>query len=195
VPEQCYSLREIMTDPEIFSKSPQRLVILKVSSENPEEKFLLMSRNDLIFNNKDCCVLIITDLTSVRKVGSLQNQNQFLSDLNAKSNHEMNTPLNCIIQLAQKLVHSHEKKSRVWQIAKMVSHSACSMKFVIKDMLDRSLLQNNKLEPVFTSQNLNYVINETVEVMRFIASNKNLKIYSIAKKNGDKMFRLDVNRV
>ncbi len=188
-------MRDIMTDPEIFLKSHRRLVVLKVSSENPEEKFLLMSRSDLNFNNKNCCILIITDLTSVKKVGSLQNQNQFLSDLNAKSNHEMNTPLNCIIQLAQKLVNSHEKKSMVWQIAKMASHSACSMKFVIKDMLDRSLLQNNRLEPVYTPQNLNDVINETVDVMRFIASYKNLTIYSTAKFQVDRMFRIDVNCV
>ncbi len=83
----------------------------------------------------------------------------------------------------------------VWQIAKMVSHSACSIKFVIKDIIDRSLLQNNRLEPVYTPQNLNDVINETVDVMRFIASNKNLTIYSTAKFQGDRMFRIDVNRV
>ena len=50
------------------------------------------------------------------------------------------------------------------------------MKFVIKDLLDRSLLQNSKLVPVFSTQNLKNVIEETVEVMRFIASNKNVAI-------------------
>ena len=69
------------------------------------------------------------------------------------------------------------------------------MKFVIKDLLDRSLLQNNKLEPVFTSQNLKNVIGETVEVMRFIASNKNVSIYSTNEYDGDKKFGIDVNRV
>ena len=69
------------------------------------------------------------------------------------------------------------------------------MKFMIKDLLDRSLLQNNKLEPVFTTQNLKNVIGETVEVMRFIASNKNVTIFSTAKYVGDKTFRIDVNRV
>ena len=77
----------------------------------------------------------------------------------------------------------------------MVSHSASTMKFVIKDLLDRSLLQNNKLEPVFTSQNLKNVIGETVEVMRFIASNKNVSIYSTNEYDGDKKFGIDVNRV
>ena len=77
----------------------------------------------------------------------------------------------------------------------MVSHSASTMKFMIKDLLDRSLLQNNKLEPVFTTQNLKNVIGETVEVMRFIASNKNVSIYSTNEYDGDKKFGIDVNRV
>ena len=83
----------------------------------------------------------------------------------------------------------------MFHLAKMVSHSASTMKFVIKDLLDRSLLQNNKLEPVFTSQNLKNVIGETVEVMRFIASNKNVSIYSTNEYDGDKKFGIDVNRV
>ena len=69
------------------------------------------------------------------------------------------------------------------------------MKFVIKDLLDRSLLQNNKLEPVFTTQNLKKVIGETVEAMRFLASNKNVAIYSTSKYDSAKKFRIDANRV
>jgi len=75
------------------------------------------------------------------------------------------------------MITSHGKKSKVCQLAQMVSHSASIMKFVVKDLLDRSLLQNNKLEPVYTTQDLKDVISETVEVMRFIASNKNITIY------------------
>jgi hypothetical protein len=75
------------------------------------------------------------------------------------------------------MITSHGKKSKVCQLAQMVSHSASIMKLVVKDLLDRSLLQNNKLEPVFTTQDLKDVISETVEVMRFIASNKNITIY------------------
>ena len=36
---------------------------------------------------------------------------------------------------------------------------------------------------------------ETIEVMRFIASNKNVKIHSTAKYEDIKMFKIDVNRV
>ena len=39
------------------------------------------------------------------------------------------------------------------------------------------------------------VIDEIIEVMRFIGSNKNVKIHSTAKYEETKMFKIDVNRV
>ena len=77
----------------------------------------------------------------------------------------------------------------------MIWHSATKMKFVIKDMLDRSLIQNKILVPVYTPHVLKDVIFETIEVIKFIASNKNVKIYSTAKYEETKMFKIDVNRV
>jgi signal transduction histidine kinase len=49
--------------------------------------------------------------------------------------------------------------------------------------------------PVYTAQNLKDVMGETIEVMRFIASNKNVKIHSTAKYEEVKMFKIDANRV
>ena len=77
----------------------------------------------------------------------------------------------------------------------MIWHSATKMKFIIKDMLDRSLIQNKILVPVYTPHVLKDVIFETIEVMKFIASNKNVKIHSTAKYEETKMFKIDVNRV
>ena len=67
--EDCYSLREILTDPEIFSKSQQRLAVLK--ADNQPDKFLMMTRNNLNFNKKECSIVNFTDLTAVRQVSSL----------------------------------------------------------------------------------------------------------------------------
>lgn len=92
--ENCFSLREILTDHKVLSESQQRLVVLK--SGNQPEKFLMMTRNSLNFNKKDCSIVNFTDITSVRQVSTLKNQNELLSMLNANLSHELNTPLNCI---------------------------------------------------------------------------------------------------
>jgi hypothetical protein len=92
--ENCFSLREILTDHKVLSESQQRLVVLK--SGNKPDKFLMMTRNSLNFNKKDCSIVNFTDITSVRQVSTLKNQNELLSMLNANLSHELNTPLNCI---------------------------------------------------------------------------------------------------
>jgi len=69
------------------------------------------------------------------------------------------------------------------------------MKFVIKDMLDRSLLKNKILVPVFTLVNLRDIIKETIEIMKFVALSKNLKIRLETDLKTFSMLKIDVNRV
>lgn len=58
----------------------------------------------------------------------------------------------------------------------MMSHSARIMQFLIKNLLDRSLMKKNLLKPDFTTQNLGEIVNEIIKMMRFTASNKNITI-------------------
>ena len=57
-----------------------------------------------------------------------------------------------------------------------MSHSARIMQFLIKNLLDRSLMKKNLLKPDFTTQNLGEIVNEIIKMMRFTASNKNITI-------------------
>jgi signal transduction histidine kinase len=81
----------------------------------------MITRNKLNFNKKDCSIVNFTDITAVRQVHSLKNQNELLSLLNANLSHELNTPLNCINQMAQRLIVLLVKESPGWKLAKMVS--------------------------------------------------------------------------
>jgi len=77
----------------------------------------------------------------------------------------------------------------------MIQNSASTMKYLIKDMLDRSLIQNKLLVPVFTPVVLTDVVSEAIEVMRYIASSKNVSIHFKSYLEKDKMYKIDVNRV
>lgn len=77
----------------------------------------------------------------------------------------------------------------------MIQNSASTMKYLIKDMLDRSLIQNKLLVPVFTPVVLTDVVSEAIEVMRYIASSKNVSINFKSDLEKDKMYKIDVNRV
>ena len=65
---------------------------------------LLLTKNKFIIKNKDSFILNITDLTGLKRLDKLQNQNDLLNLMTANPSHEMNTPLNCIICLKDKLI-------------------------------------------------------------------------------------------
>jgi len=65
---------------------------------------LLLTHNRLTFNNKDCSILTINDLTKQRKAEMLETQNNMLNLLTANVTHEMTTPLSCIISFSETIV-------------------------------------------------------------------------------------------
>ena len=74
------------------------------SADGDSPKILLLTKNKFTYKNRDSFILNITDLTSVKRVNQLQNQNDLLNLMTANVSHEMDTPLNCIICLAEKII-------------------------------------------------------------------------------------------
>ena len=102
---------------------------------------MLISRNAFIFNNKECFILNVSDLTSLKQVSTLKSENNLLSLLAANVSHEMMTPLNCIIYFADILIDFFGTDKVHQKQVKMIKHGANMMKFLVKDLLDRSLLE------------------------------------------------------
>lgn len=46
----------------------------------------------------------------------------------------------------------------------------------MKDLLDRSLLENKMLVPAYSTQNLNKVIQEVIQIMKVQASHKQIRL-------------------
>ena len=68
-----YSLSEILTNySRLFYNSQQINAIWRKNTRDPEEKVLLLTHNQLMFNKKDCSILTITDLTKSRKAEMLE---------------------------------------------------------------------------------------------------------------------------
>ena len=73
-------------------------------------KVLLLTKNKFMYKNKDSFILNITDLTSLKRVDQLQSQNDLLNLMAASVSHEMDTPLNCIIILADKIIKQTKRE-------------------------------------------------------------------------------------
>lgn len=74
----------------------------------------------------------------------------------------MMIPLNCIITFARSIAKQNfDQRAR----ADTIVNIAVLLKMNLKDLLDRSLLQNGKLQPNFEESSLYDMVNETVMIM------------------------------
>jgi len=74
--------------------------------------------------------------------------------LNATVSHEMMTPLGCIISFAEHLSESLRGDLPKFEKAQIIFKTAKLLRMNLKDLLDRSLLENGRLEPTYESYGL-----------------------------------------
>jgi signal transduction histidine kinase len=75
------------------------------------------------------------------------------------------------------LLASFKKEKKTVKKIKMIRHGANLVKFYVKDLLDRRILENKgEFEPRFTPQNLEELIDETISIMKIQAEHKSIKI-------------------
>ena len=60
----------------------------------------------LIFDSKPCKILTIRDMTHFYKFEQVNHQKNLITTLNTTVSHEMLTPLNCIIAIADYLTEN-----------------------------------------------------------------------------------------
>jgi len=100
----------------------------------------------------------VDKLLSIEKI---ENENKFFNTLTSTISHEMMTPLNCIITFGRSLFNT-EYRSK----AKVIVNVAQLLKMNLKDLLDRSLIQNGKLVPNLENYNLYQLISQVIEIMQ-----------------------------
>jgi signal transduction histidine kinase len=63
-----------------------------------------ISFQSLFFNNEECRILRIRDITANKKLQKAQRENKMLSFLQTSVSHELVTPIKCIASFAEELV-------------------------------------------------------------------------------------------
>jgi signal transduction histidine kinase len=151
--------------------------------------FLWLRVQKLMFKGKECKMLTIRDLTKLLSVEKIESENRFFNTLTATVTHEMMTPLNCIITFGRSLLNTeyHSK-------AKIIVNVAQLIKMNLKDLLDRSLIENGKLVPNFEKHNLHQLISQVVEMMQSQADMKEVRINFDGMDIESDFYMLDVQR-
>ena len=114
----------------------------------------IVKRMDYIFEENECQIINITDLTAYFKLQKEENANRLLKTLNASVHHEMLTPVKTNIEISQRLL---KKLSRFPEEKKMVRTILLSSQFImmhVNDFLDQQLIEYGSFAPYFDTGSL-----------------------------------------
>ena len=106
-------------------------------------------------------MLTIRDVSKLLNVEKIEQENKFFNKLTSTVTHEMMTPLNCIMTYARSLFGTQFDTK-----AKTIVNVASLIKMNLKDLLDRSLIENGKLKPTFEKNNLFQLLQSVVDMMK-----------------------------
>lgn len=101
--------------------------------------------------------------------------NQAKSSFLAMMSHEIRTPLNAIIGFLD-LLEGGNLEETEQQYAENAGTAARSLLHIINDILDFSKIEAGKLELSYSDFNLRRMIEETIDIVRYLASTKQLEL-------------------
>lgn len=99
-----------------------------------------ISFQSLFFNNEECRILRIRDITAHKQLEKAQNENKMLSFLQASVSHELLTPIKCIGSIAQELVYALFNNGNLKYKAELIQSTSKILLSQVKFVLDKSML-------------------------------------------------------
>ena len=101
--------------------------------------------------------------------------NKAKTEFLANMSHEIRTPLNGIIGFS-KLLQNTQVDDIQKQYLETVNQSAETLLNVVNDILDISKIEAGKLTLENAKTNLNFIVNDSIDMMKFAAHQKNLEL-------------------
>lgn len=80
-------------------------------------------KQSLIYNNRQCFVLIFNDITNVKRLALMEYQNLKMQLRQSSVTHELITPLRCISSFSEELVSSLKDSSNK-RIAELINNTS-----------------------------------------------------------------------
>ena len=133
------SLYEILVDKSFQTSKSQ---ILKIAnSETTEERSIQVQKQTLFFNNTQCEVLTLKDVSYILKLLKLSTQLGLVKLMTASVTHELVTPLKCIIQFGESVMSQCKKDRKLYEQCKLIVDTAFLLLAQVKCFLDKNILE------------------------------------------------------
>ena len=144
-PKKLFSILDLLEQQD--SEDATLVNIVNVIGGTVQSKKLWsLSLRNMIFKSKQCRVLQLRDVSMIRENVRLANSNKMMSLVQSSINHEMLTPIKCIIQTVSTFKHNFSEP-HFDKDANLVICTAQMLQNQVKGNLDRNLLEQNEFTP------------------------------------------------
>ena len=107
------------------------------------------------------------------------------------------TPLNCMIYFADMIIEKFgncPKGKDLRKLARMIKQGGNMLKFLVKDLLDRSLIEKDMFVPSYTNQNVKGLVESICEIMKAQAIHKSVNlVFNPSILEEGEQFLIDLN--
>ena len=121
-------------------------------------------RSGMLFNDKQCQVLTIRDISAQENLELAEEKNTLLNLMTSSISHELMTPIRCIITFAEELLKKL-RKGNSHHNASMIRNTGKLLLTQIKMLLDRGLMESGQFVPQIENGMLLDVLKETIEIL------------------------------
>ena len=123
-----------------------RLVCNSSDKNSQNDKIVQISLQKLIFNDEECNILRIRDITAFKRLTKVENNNRATGLMSASVSHELLTPLKCISSFGKELM-TFITNSKIRYKAELIVSTTDLVISQIKFLLDKNLLDQNVFAP------------------------------------------------
>ena len=116
-------------------------------------------------------MLILKDVSHTVELMHLASKVKMLEQMNSVVNHELLTPLRCVVLVAETLEKSLISPIQIKQ-ARILVDTTSFLLAQVKCFLDRNIIELNTFQPHFEKVTLKQVVLSAVQIMKAQASQK-----------------------
>ena len=130
---------------------------------------------NLTLNDQDCTVLNFSDISAIKRLKQVEEENKQITALSSSTHHEMLVPLKSNVEFAECLIR-HLTQDDMKKKAQLILISSKLIMFHANDLLDMRFLQDGRFTPSYSNWSPTEAIMEIVDLIGMMLVETNLKI-------------------
>ena len=146
------------------------------SEPNQFDRTVILKRNDLIIDEKECQVVNFIDISTYKRLKQEKLNNEILKTLNTTVHHEMLAPLRANVEICQRLLIKLKKDEHAMRLVQIMLVSSQMVMMHANDLLDYRVIEKGSFVPNLSLGSIIDTAKEMVELMNSTLTERDLTI-------------------